>query len=246
MRFSAAFLAVSAIFSSVAASLQPVPQGDVDALNELLASVLAPINADMSNKLKAAGLDPFEEVVNGGLTSKTVNLGVCKADAGVSYGVHHLAGLSGLRIENFKITAAEADDSGALSLDIAASINKLNLTANVDGYAWAHCGLLKPKVGISGTVVADQVTLSMIATAGAQITDSWTINTLDIKAITSDFKDVYVLLHGLEAIFNPILDDILLSVEHVFKSKIQNLVNNLIKEQATKLVASKLPISIAL
>ena len=167
---------------------------------------------EANSRMQDAGLDPFEQVINGAVTSKKVNLGLCQADAGISYGIHHLTGLSGLKIEKLDITAAQVDDvTSGLVLDISASINKHTLTAKVDGSAYAHCGILRPKIGVSGKVIANQVDLN-----------------------------------GLGKIFDPILDEILFSVQHVFKSKIQNLVNNLIKEQAGKLISSKLPISVGI
>lgn len=111
------------------------------------------------------------------------------------YSINNLQGLSGLQIEAVTITAAETDDAqeGSLVLDIAGSINKINLSADVEGDVSAQCGILHPKAKIEGTVIADQVTVSVVAKAAAVVTDAWTINQLDVKAISLEFEGILCL-----------------------------------------------------
>lgn len=58
--------------------------------------------------------------------------------------------------------------------------------------------------------------------------------------------DVLVHFGKFGAIFNPLLDNVLKSVEHTFKAKIEQTVDDLLRKQVQQLIKSKLPLVIKL
>ena len=65
------FVALAALISAIPRNLelQPVPQTDIDALNNLLSSVINTTNADLKKKLVDGQLDPLNKVLEGAGTS---------------------------------------------------------------------------------------------------------------------------------------------------------------------------------
>ena len=178
---------------AVAKFLVPVPQDDLDTLNNLLIDQVIPnTNRDLKTKLKA--LDPLHDVASGS-SSKAIDMKICRGMALSTFDIEDLNGLSNLLIDNIKIMGADvAEDEITTMFDIRANIKPINVDAHVSGKAGVSCGVLKPHVGIGGVVRARELQLVLVAKALVVTDNGFKVTKVTVEKVNADFKGLFKVL----------------------------------------------------
>ena len=229
------------LISPVATSLTIVAAPkDIDGFNNILQLLIPPTNFILDKEIKAAGLDPLQEGINGN-ASDIYSFPVCKANVAVTYNITNIKGLSNLALDNATIVSVERANDSSITLYMKASTAHLDLAAFIDGNIKAKCGIVKPYLKINGDLIVEGLKMDF----GVKVLASPAPNSewaLDIKVtkVSSDFKLIAIHLRGLDSILNPLIDFSTRAIENTFKNQIEALLDSNIKESINGLIQDQL------
>lgn len=199
------------------------------AINNILASDLANINAAIPSYVVSNGYDPLQTVASGSDTLGKIKLGLCTASVKAAYSISNLCGLSSLQIETLTVETLDAAGATGLSgtLTLSATLTS-SLSASVGGSIKASaCGITE-KVGLSGSVVASAVTATGVATFSASMANgAMAVDDISLGTLTMSYGSISVHVNGL-GVFNSFAGDLDKAISSLFGNYITDTLAGLV------------------
>ena len=189
-------------------------------IQPILDNALAGINAAMSDGIKAAGLDPWKDVLTESITLGKIDLPIGKAKAKLEASINEVTGLSSLEIDSLTVESANLEllRESNVSLSWKCAFHS-ELTAQLDGTVSATLGNLSPSVGLDGSASITGLTGTGEATAGVKAQLSFKtpfcVTGFEVSSVSVSYEDVIVKVDGLGE-----LNDILQHVSHAVQEMV--------------------------